>query len=78
MVKSSIHKFANDIGFDIANSDDDTQALLINGFCRGLRSSMRDRDLEMQLCYICQHLDNNSYEILKALVEFCELKNNSK
>ena len=74
MMQTSIRKFAEEIGFDIANTDDETQAKLVNGFCRGLHNSMRSCEREQQICYIAQRLDNNAYDILRAIVEFCELK----
>ena len=53
MIKSSIEKLADTIGFEIGTSDDVTQALLINGLCKGINNSIHQRrDLDMQLCYI--------------------------
>ena len=75
MIKSSIEKLAKEIGFDIGLSDDITQADLINGLSGGLINSMTRADLETQLCYIADKLDANSYQVLKGLVEFIELKN---
>jgi hypothetical protein len=40
MIKSSIEKISESIGFDIGMSDDVTQANLINGFCRALSNSI--------------------------------------
>jgi len=74
MIKNSIEKLAAEIGFDIGNSDDITQANLINGLCKGLANSMHERKLEMQLCYVADKLDEKSRKILKGLVEFIELK----
>mgnify|MGYP003405309419 FL=1 len=74
MIKNSIEKLAAEIGFDIGNSDDITQANLINGLCKGLANSMNERKLEMQLCYVADKLDEKSRKILKGLVEFIELK----
>lgn len=75
MIKTSIEKVAEEIGFDIANSDDITQGKLLNGFCSGLRDSMQDHALEMQLCYISRQLNPKSENVIKALAEFIELKN---
>jgi len=75
MIKTSIEKLAEEIGFDIANSDDLTQGKLLNGFCRGLHDSMQDSALETQLCYISAQLDSKSEKILKALCAFVDLKN---
>ena len=68
---SSIEKIAEDIGFDIGNTDDVTQAKLLNGFCRAVHNSISSHsDLEMQLCYIVDKLTPQSFEIIKALNEF--------
>jgi len=74
MIKTSIEKLADSIGFDIANSDDETQANLLNGFCKGLANSMQKNDLNTQLCYIADKLDAKTSEVLKELVEFIKLK----
>jgi hypothetical protein len=76
MIKSSIEKLADTIGFEIGASDDATQALLLNGFCKGLTNSILQKsDLEMQLCYIADKLDEKSERVLIGLVEFIKLKN---
>ena len=65
MIKSSIEKLADTIGFEIGTSDDVTQAKLINGFCRGLNDSiMQKRNLDMQLCYVADKLDNKTANIM--------------
>lgn len=74
MIKSSIEKIAHDIGYDIGQSTDDVQADLINGFCKALKNSMQNTNLDTQLCYIVDKLDNKSCEVIKALNEFIELK----
>ena len=74
MIKSSIEKFAESIGFEIGMSDDVTQSMLINSFCKGLANSMDERKLETQLCYIADKLDSKSHKVLKTLIEFIELK----
>jgi hypothetical protein len=76
MIKTSIEKLAEDIGFDIGASDDVTQANLLNGFCRALSNSMDKQALDMQLCYLVDKLDNNSIDTLTALFGFIELKVN--
>ena len=64
MIKSSIEKLADTIGFEIGTSDDVTQALLINGLCKGLNDSiLQESDLDMQLCYIAKKLDEKSDRI---------------
>ena len=76
MIKSSIEKLSETIGFEIGTSDDITQANLLNGFCKGLSNSIQNkRDLEMQLCFISDKLDEKSAKILIDLVEFIKLKN---
>ena len=74
MIKSSIEKLANEIGFDIGTSDDVTQSDLLNGFSKGLSNSMDEHRLETQLCYIVDKLDSKSRKVLKGLVEFIKLK----
>jgi len=74
MIKTSIEKLAEEIGFDIANSDDETQAKLLNGFCKGLANSMDKSHLDMQLCYIADKLNPKTSNVLKQLIQFLELK----
>lgn len=74
MIKSSIEKLSETIGFEIGMSDDLTQSNLINGFCKGLANSMDDNKLGTQLCYIADKLDSKSSKVLKELVAFIELK----
>ena len=73
MIKDIIERMADDIGFDIGNSDDVTQAKLLNGFCRGLFNSMDDRRLESQICYITEKLEPKTKKIMKDIVGFIEL-----
>ena len=74
MIKTSIEKLAEEIGFDIGNSDDITQAKLLNGFCKGLANSMNEIDLQRQICYMADKLDLKTSKILKEIVQFLELK----
>jgi hypothetical protein len=74
MIKSSIEKLSETIGFEIGTSDDVTQANLINGLCKGLANSMDDHKLDLQLCFIADKLDSKSSRVLKSLVAFIELK----
>jgi hypothetical protein len=78
MIKTSIEKLSETIGFEIGMSDDVSQANLINGLCKALFNSMNDRQREVQLCYICDKLDHKSNKILIELVEFIKLKENIK
>ena len=73
MIKSSIEKLAEDIGFDIGMSDNETQVKLLNGFCRALSNSMQSHELEMQICYIVDKLDFKSKDVLKRFYGFIEL-----
>ena len=76
MTKSTIENMAEPIGFEIGTSDDNIQGKLLNGFCKGLHNSIPQKsNLEMQLCYIADKLDNRSDEIILALADFIKLKN---
>jgi hypothetical protein len=68
MIKTSIEKFAKDIGFDIGCSDDNIQSDLLNGFCKGLSNSMDSHSLGTQLCYIVDKLDSKSEKVLLELL----------
>ena len=74
MIKSSVEKLSDIIGFEIGTSDDETQGKLLNGFCKGLANSMDENKLSTQLCYISDKLDDKTCKVLKELVEFIELK----
>ena len=74
MIKTSIEKLAKEIGFDIANSDDEVQANLLNGFCEGLSDAMNEQHLRTQICYIVDKLSPKTSKILNELVEFIKLK----
>lgn len=78
MIKTSIERLSETIGFEIGTSDDVTQANLINGLCKGLANSMDEHKLGTQLCYIADKLDSKSHKVLKELVEFIRLKENDK
>ena len=74
MIKSSIEKLSESIGFDIGMSDDVTQANLLNGFCRALANSETPHQLELQMCYVVEKLDSKAEQVIKTLAEFIELK----
>ena len=74
MIKTSIEKLAEEIGFDIGMSDDISQANLINGLCRGISNSMDKSSIDTQLVYIVDKLDAKSRHILKEMSEFIKLK----
>ena len=73
-IKTSVEKLAETIGFDIANSDDVTQANLLNGLCHGLANGMDKNNLSTQLCYVVDKLSPKTANVLKELVEFIKLK----
>ncbi len=71
MIKSTVEKLAPEIGFEIGASDDVTQSNLLKGFFKGLNNSILDKHkLEMQMCFICDKLDNNSKELILILADF--------
>jgi hypothetical protein len=74
MIKTSIEKLAESIGFDIANSDDQVQADLLNGFARGLKTLNED-SLSMQLCYMSDKFSKDTDKLILGLAEFIKLKN---
>ncbi len=74
MIKTTVEKLANPIGFEIGVSDDVTQAELLNGFCKGLSNSMDDSERGTQLCYIVDKLDSKSDKIILELAEFIKIK----
>lgn len=76
MIKSSIEKLAEGIGYDIGMSGDVEQSNLINGLCEALQNSMDKNALEMQLCYVSKLLSKKSEKTILALAEFIKLKQN--
>ena len=74
MIKSSIEKLSEEIGFDIGLSDDITQSNLINGLSRGLTNSMSQLDFERQICAIVDKLTPKSELVITELYKFIELK----
>lgn len=68
-ITTSIEKLANDIGFDIANSTDVVQADLLNGLGRGF-NGWTESNLDMQLCYLSQHLTPEAKKFIKLLNEY--------
>ena len=79
MIKSSIEKLAEEIGFEIGTSDDITQSKLLNSFFKGLRNSIRiDSDLDMQICYIVDKLDKNSKNMIKIFNEFIDIESDKE
>jgi len=79
MIKSTVEKMADPIGFEIGASDDVTQATLLNGFCRGLSNSMtNDHNTELQICYIVEKLDLNAEEGLLSIAELVKEKQKNR
>lgn len=74
MIKNSIEKLAEPIGFDIGMSDNIVQANLLNGLCKGLASHGSGNQLGVQLCYIVDELNSNSYNVIKELAEFIKIR----
>ena len=73
-MKTSIEKLSKEIGFDIAHSDDEVQANLLNGFFEGLACAMDKHHLQTQICYIVDKLSPKTSKTLKEFVEFLKLK----
>lgn len=74
MIKSSVEKLSETIGFEIGASDDITQANLLNGFCKGLANSMDSSTLDTQICSIVNSLNPKSQMVIKIMTEFIKLK----
>jgi len=74
MIKTSIEKLSEPIGFDIANSDDNVQSDLLNGLGRGFKM-YQERDFELQLSYLSQKLNKDAEKLILGLAEFINLKN---
>jgi hypothetical protein len=76
MVKTSIEKLAESIGYDIGLSDDVVQSDLLNGFAKSLSNSMQNKsNLATQLCYIVDKFDSKSDAIFLEIAEFIKVKN---
>lgn len=69
-IKTSIEVLAEPIGFDIAMSDDRTQAQLLNGLGRGFDTMRSPNDYNMQVCYVSQHLTPSAKALITKLSEF--------
>lgn len=74
MIKTSIELIAENIGFDIAHSDDHTQANLFNGLGRGFKT-YKSNELGMQLAYISDKLNKDSENLILELAEMIKCKN---
>ena len=74
MIKSSIEKLAETIGFDIAHSDNKVQSDLLNGLFDGIYNSMDSYKVDTQLCYIVDGISAKTSNAIKKLAEFIELK----
>lgn len=78
MIKTSIEKLSNEIGYDIGSSDDVTQSNLLNGFCKGLANSMNEQKLETQLCYVADKLTPTAEMVIEELMGFIELNKTNR
>jgi len=75
MIKSTVQKLADPIGFEIGTSDDVTQAELLNAFSRGLYNSIiEESDRDMQYCYIADKLTPKAQKVILRLAEFIKTK----
>ena len=75
MIKSSIELIAENIGFDIAHSDDHTQANLFNGLGKGFKT-YNSHDLGMQLAYVSDKLSKDAEKFILEFAEMIKCKNN--
>lgn len=75
MIKSSIELIAENIGFDIAHSDDHTQANLFNGLGKGFKT-YTNHELGTQLAYISDKLSKDAEKLIIELAEMIKCKNN--
>lgn len=75
MIKSTVEKMAEPIGFEIGASDNVIQSSLLNGFCRGLSNSIvQPKDLDLQICHIVEKLDDKAMDVILRLGDFVKLK----
>jgi hypothetical protein len=74
MIKSSIELIAENIGFDIAHSDDHTQANLFNGLGKGFKT-YQSNELGMQLAYVSDKLTRDAEKLIMVLAETIKCKN---
>jgi hypothetical protein len=74
MIKSSIELIAENIGFDIAHSDDHTQANLFNGLGKGFKT-YQSNELGMQLAYVSDKLTRDAEKLIMELAETIKCKN---
>lgn len=68
-IKRSIEVLSEPIGFDIAMSDDRSQANLINGLARGFKT-MDKHNLDTQICYLVQHLTPEAKALIEKLNDY--------
>jgi len=74
MIKTSIEQLAEPIGFDIANSDDNVQADLINGLGRGF-NLYSDQNFHTQLSYVVCKINKDGEKFILELAEYLKAKN---
>ena len=74
MIKTSIEQLAKPIGFDIAHSDDQVQANLLNGLGKGFKT-YNSNELGTQLAYISNKLTKDAENFILELAEMIKCKN---
>ena len=74
MIKTTIEKMSNSIGYDIGMSDDGVQSDLLNGFFKALTASMDSVNVGNQVCYIVDKLDNNALDLIIEFSEFVKCR----
>lgn len=70
-IVSANEKYANHVGRDYANANNEVQAALLTGLFGQLRYVCQG-SLETQLCYIWTELDRDTKEALVRLTAFSE------
>lgn len=75
-IKTSIELIAENIGFDIALSDDHTQANLFNGLGKGF-STYQSHQLGLQFAYVSDKLTKDAEKVILELAEMIKCKNSS-
>lgn len=68
-VKTSIELISEQIGFDIAMSDDKVQADLLNGLGRGF-NIMSPINRSTQISYLIQHLSPQAKQLIKEINDY--------
>jgi hypothetical protein len=73
MITTAVQQYAKAIGEEIGNSDDITQADLLNGFFEMFDHSIPDRTInETQIAGVTRRLSPRSKKVLIRFAEFCK------